>query len=154
MKLTTIHKKIDAMLDLYHKLDKAVGEVAPIIGDFLVEWLKKNREIAEIRWYQYTPYFNDGDACLFTVHDPAFVPASESLMEDPPQHDDDLDRPGRYIDHWEYGAEKLVPSLKKKVEEELLPLFAVDRVMEEAFGDHVLVVATADGVSVEAHDHD
>lgn len=28
--------------------------------------------VKEVAWTQYAPYFNDGDACEFTVHEPCF----------------------------------------------------------------------------------
>lgn len=43
---------------------------------------------SKIKWRQYTPYFNDGEACIFSVHEPTFyidngiVPSYLHLEED------------------------------------------------------------------------
>ncbi len=30
-------------------------------------------EVVKVEWCQYTPNFNDGDTCRFSVHDPIFI---------------------------------------------------------------------------------
>lgn len=38
------------------------------IFDLFKDFFAKHPEITGIQWTQYTPYFNDGDACTFSVH--------------------------------------------------------------------------------------
>ena len=38
-------------------------------GEIVQDFFARNPEFAGIRWNQYTPYFNDGDECVFNVHD-------------------------------------------------------------------------------------
>jgi hypothetical protein len=46
---------------------KPLEELAPLINDVL-----DDPSIEAIRWRQYTPYFNDGEACIFGVADVYF----------------------------------------------------------------------------------
>lgn len=40
-------------------------------------------EVVKVEWCQYTPNFNDGDTCRFSVHDPIFYNAAgEEIYED------------------------------------------------------------------------
>lgn len=39
------------------------------------ELFAKYPRIGAVRWTQYTPHFNDGEPCVFSVHDPEFLRA-------------------------------------------------------------------------------
>ncbi len=58
-------------------------------------------KVQAVIWSQYTPYFNDGDECVFSVNEPNFVTKNFDT--------DDLQNPYEYEDSDEYGCLK-VPS--------------------------------------------
>ncbi len=82
-------------------------------------------------WRQYTPHFNDGDACVFNVY-------SDAEINGVDEYDDDEKK----------LPEKTYHAVSKFVD-------AIDSdTMKEMFGDHVKVIATRDGVTIEEYEHD
>ena len=73
------------------------GDFNEIIKLFFDECPK----VQAVVWSQYTPYFNDGDECVFSVNEPCFVTKNFDR--------EDLLNPYEYEDSDEYGALK-VPS--------------------------------------------
>jgi hypothetical protein len=72
-------KLIDAFIEEYNQYrqeftKKAQAKLKEILSDF---W-NKNPAINVIVWTQYAPYFNDGDACVFSVNDPTFSNCTNS----------------------------------------------------------------------------
>lgn len=49
-------------------LSQAANRIKDALGEALEEFFTANPEIGRVRWVQYTPHFNDGDACVFSVH--------------------------------------------------------------------------------------
>ena len=96
-------------------------------------------EIIKFGWLQYTPYFNDGDACVFGYY-------GMHVCVDPETADDS-------IYDWEemYGdTAKKYPALKAF--EQILE--ASTDILLEMFGDHVQVIVTPAGIDVSEYEHD
>lgn len=110
----------------------------------LDEIFKANPDIKGIRWKQYTPYFNDGDPCEFSVHE-ALVSFGEETGGD---YDDG------YVGTYEL-KERKHKSLKDIREfSDLIQSEGMSSVMETVFGDHVQVTVTPEDVEVEEYSHD
>lgn len=91
--------------------------------------------IEKIRWTQYTPYFNDGEPCEFSVGDRQFKIG-----------DDWLDA----YDNWPDGERERVLKADKVFD---APIF--EDVFEVTFGDHTRVTVLRDGTfEVEEYEHD
>ena len=121
------------------------------------EFFDANPKITGITWTQYTPYFMDGDTCVFGMNEVYFTNLPE-------EYHDNL------FDYTEYGGEELPPdtfcdeagesitpeSLRKACEEfnNDLSSDAMLDVLKETFGDHVQVTATRKGFNVTDHEHD
>ena len=112
----------------------------------------------EIVWMQYTPYFNDGDACTFSVNDPTLRKTLAEVDAEDDERDDDegacLSTDGydlkNYvndpIDGFDADAFLALASLFKSLPEDLCLA---------AFGDHVKVVVRSDGTHAQNdHEHD
>ena len=103
-----------------------------------------NPTIKGIRWTQYTPHFNDGEPCTFSVGEFRYRFADTAQTEG--------DSEDGFLDSY---SNKI--SDDKKLGE-LLHVFegAVNDndVLLSVFGDHVQVTATRKGFDVEEHDHD
>lgn len=96
---------------------------------FMVENFKtifsKYPTLQSVSWTAYTPWFNDGEPCTFgSHHDWAEVEWNGESNEE---------------------AEKEI--------EEFLGNFD-DDLMLDLFGDHVEIIVTAEGISVNEYDHD
>lgn len=110
-------------------------------------------DIIAIRWNQYTPYFNDGDDCVFGVNEVTFattnntgtVPAISSLGN----HEIEFqNKTYIFIDTYSTPYEtvaKQIDSLNREIKE----------VLRGAFGDHVELTIYRDGVmEIEQYEHE
>jgi hypothetical protein len=51
------------------EIEKAAQEKAKaILAPGLQEFMEAHPDVKAIGWTQYTPYFNDGEECIFGVH--------------------------------------------------------------------------------------
>lgn len=130
------------------KPQRPIEEFGPILRAVL-----HNPLIEAVQWEQYTPYFNDGEPCEFTIYSISVKPVGG--------RPDDGDNEDGFIDHWslKYHGENDRP--------ELLPIYeateALDNavnggefydVLLDAFGDHATVTVTSEGITVDFYEHD
>ena len=122
------------------------GKVA--LEEALAEVFTAHPKLHAIRWTQYTPYFNDGEACVFGVNSPYIK--FDGLAEDAGDYEDGFEYCGTYRDD---ERPKGFVSAGKDV----LAVFnsIPDELMLGVFEDHVQVTATREGTFiVEEHSHD
>lgn len=119
--------------------------------------------VEAVKWQQYTPYFNDGDACVFGISEPWFRTVDD---------DEDVDRYALEIDghaslgarFWDGKASRYV-NVDRDAEtvacrERCLDLAhaigssAFNDVLLAAFGDHAEVELTRDGITVDTYSHE
>ena len=98
-------------------------------------------ELISFSWTQYTPYFNDGDACYFGVYEPDyFTFQGESGPEE-----------------YEYYDEVIEPD-RQKIAGEIRSKFRVVEDLGENMklicGDHSRVTLYADKIEIEEHEHE
>lgn len=106
-----------------------------------------------VRWEEFTPYFNDGDACEFTVHSARVKLVG---LEDGGDYDDG------FYDYFELTYYDEVKSLDgvhdlKSLLQNLdnaLGSGHHEAVLLEKFGDPAQVTATKDGFEIEYYEHD
>jgi hypothetical protein len=129
----------EAIAEAKRKVEEKAKEA---VGALFKGFFEKNPKIVAIAWTQYTPYFNDGDPCEFSVHD--FEAANRMPEGEVDEDDDDLGY--EFLSSW---------SLKGPSAEALRSLerAASDDIFLAAFGDHARVVATPDGFHVTEYDH-
>lgn len=116
-------------------LAKSEGEKA--IKAALKEMFAEHSTLGAIRWQQYTPYFNDGDPCEFSVNEAEYLLVGEDLDSE----------------DWHDLWSKADP-IAKSVKEFSKAIEALDDSMEMMFGDHVQVTCTREKISVDSYDHD
>lgn len=122
--------------------------------------------VKAVRWNQYTPYFNDGEACVFSANDIRIQ--TEDTDEDAGDYEDgfeevyELQPDGEYVGNW--------PDRKFVVKDENDPKFPLydaanslnqgiagghfDNLVLPTFGDPAEVTATKEGFDVEFYEHD
>ena len=140
-------------------------ELAPSITELI-----DNPAVAGVRWTQYTPYFNDGDPCTFSVHGLEIsLVGHEDIV-------DDYSEPTGFFDEYsesfktfladkryDYPTRSFVPLVSPNPE--ILAAFrALDGDLEggafndallELFGDHATVaVRRGQPILVEFYEHD
>lgn len=136
----------------YEAKMKKEGEKA--LKDHLNKFLDEHPEIEALRWEQYTPHFNDGDACLFSMNDISVQLASNAVgaTSDEKTTDDDDDDDGNFIESYE--LDKKHSKIAEAVEELHSELEEVEDILQEVLGDHSRITVTRDKIDVEEYDHD
>lgn len=78
MSYAKIMEEFKVLNEKIEEMKKEMQEKSrPMIEDAAKLLFNKYPFLEEIFWTQYTPYFNDGEACEFSVHDLAFVLAGD-----------------------------------------------------------------------------
>lgn len=171
--MQTLQSRFDALIEEQRALKaKFQTEAQEMFKETMKEFFDKNPGITALKWTQYTPYFNDGDACVFGVNDVYFTNAPEDELEN-------ITAWGEYEgeDESVWVAENLsyvLNSGSKYYQEEAAKIRAaggfdedscslinkmiqsneMEEIMEEMFGDHVVITATRDGFDVDDYEHD
>lgn len=145
---------------------KPIEELAP-----LFQALLDDPTIVEFGWRQYTPYFNDGEPCEFSVHGLWVRTTSEVETENEHfgVHDLFVDYHlslGRYMyDYVGEGSERRYTRVGYEGPDEArfdqcqelrraLESGAFDAVLLKTFGDHAMITVRSAGIEVEFYEHD
>lgn len=125
--------------------------------DFFVEFPK----VKEITWAQYTPYFNDGETCYFSISDVYFLKEAGSDYPCPYQisEESDIVFLNWNLDFFEkyspkYDSQK--PDAHTYEGMNIMTRFLndIDDQLQNFLGDHIMVVLNADGIEVREYDHE
>lgn len=107
--------------------------------------------VKSIVWVQYTPYFNDGEPCVFQIGDTSFSNADPDKVSPWGELEDEEDglwaAAYRYADHLDKNQAEYCNKFAKMVNQ-------LDEVMEEMFGDHVRINVTREGFDIQDYIHD
>lgn len=140
----------DEALNKYIALKEETDAVSKKYGREIIKArLKKYKEIlpsiVALRWEQFTPYFNDGDACVFRVHAPSFKLSDRSI-------DSAVEDEEEFLDAWDLKYNNLITEdVARKLEsvEELPAELYLD-----SFNDHVRVTYDFDSFTVDEYEHE
>lgn len=150
MNLKNIKEQLEQMTEEWNAKKRSMATaVAPLLREFLNE----NPEVKGFCWTQYTPYFNDGETCEFSVNEPCFYFTSDET----PVGEDHYEFELPYSYDSSYAGEfreKCSLALYAKCKDLADTIYKLDDVLEAAFGDHCLVIVTRDGIEVEEYSHD
>jgi SepF-like predicted cell division protein (DUF552 family) len=119
------------------------------IKDVFNEMFVLNPKLQSFSWTQYTPYFNDGDECIFRVN--GYLDVEYDNVE--------------YTELGKWNADKAIstnevyyettPEVAKVVYPILQLLENIDDdVFKTIFGDHVKIIVTPNGIDIEEYYHD
>lgn len=145
-------ENLEGMMKEVKKLQKKMErELQKMISSAVQEFFENHPGVISFRWQQYTPYFNDGEPCYFSVY-PYFEDSLIVLNDNGKEYEEEyLWSSSKRHPYWNtvegVSARKELKVLKKvfsKYEDQ----------MEAIFGDHCEVVATKDGFEVSEYDHD
>jgi hypothetical protein len=145
------------------------------VVSLVTSFLESHPEVAALRWSQYTPSFNDGDPCTFTMNDielslkPEETDATDTSDEesqgegadeeeqdedDEDYEDEDEDEDDEDEDYGDFVSHYRLRDERPTLSEALARLNrAVDYdIFESAFGDGVEVTATREGFNISEYD--
>lgn len=78
---------IEEFLKRKKEFEKAMKENGKaLVKEAIETFVKENPEITGIRWHQFAPSFNDGDPCVFSVHDLYFSTNEDISDEEWEEH--------------------------------------------------------------------
>jgi hypothetical protein len=137
-------KHLEKSKEMFTNVSKLVFDKHPALGSFA--------------WHQYTPYFNDGEECVFSVNkdyvringDDGDTNYSDTKVTDWGAKKDPVT--GKYpeIDNPNYNA--AIAAAQSDVKEFLANID--DSVLRDMFGDHVEITVTRNETQVEEYEHD
>ncbi|GAA2608386.1 hypothetical protein GCM10010399_44030 [Dactylosporangium fulvum] len=154
---------------------RPLSELEPLIRAVLAD-----DYIHSFGWIQYTPYFNDGEPCVFRVREPWFRTVDDVKPKTPNNEDDDEDDDSFTIGYgghptlgdrdyewdnprdWEnrrkvygpYQGTRELSFLACYALSEAIDSGAFEDVLLNAFGDHARVKVRRDGITVDEYSHD
>ena len=111
-----------------------------------------NPSIQAVVWSQYTPYFNDGEECVFSVNTPKFVRENfdeENLLNPYEYEDEDT---YKSLSFWRKPDS--IDSIELNCYDFSKFIQSNDELMKNVFGDHAVVYLTRDKGVVEEYSHD
>lgn len=168
--MSKLQDQFDKLLEEQADLTKRFQEKAQeLFKETTKEFFEKNPAITAVIWTQYTPYFNDGEVCEFSVGDPYFTNASDEQMEDIAsygEYEGEEEGVWSEADWILTGDSQYCIDRRKEMNldgvdarsvskfSKLIQSSEMEDVMQAMFGDHVRVVATRAGFAVDDHDHD
>jgi len=130
--MAKLFDELEALKKAYDEKLEKEGENA--VKEVFKEFFDKHPSAESISWTQYTPYFNDGDPCYFSVNEME-LNADEDYEDEEKNSEESQEDPTLTDDFWEL----------QNIPEEVL---------KSVFGDHVSVTATRDGFNVRKCNHD
>lgn len=171
--MQTLQSRFDALISEQQALRaKFQTEAQAMFKDTMKEFFDKNPGITALKWSQYTPYFNDGDTCVFRVNTVYFTnaPADEldniSAWGEYEGFDDSVwvaDSISHVLNsgrkYYENKAAKILAAGGVDVDsceliDKMIQSDEMEDIMMEMFGDHVVITATREGFDVNAHEHE
>ena len=142
--MATVTRLNDVMTDFNKRMRLMKEEMSKQFQNELKTIFKEVFEtypnVKKMAWTQYTPYFNDGDACIFSVYD---IYVCDETCDPEDNFYDWLDI------SWGDGKNKypMITEIQKMMSqsEDILLLL---------FGDHAKITVTPEGIDVEEYEHD
>lgn len=150
------NKLIEEQQELQTKFQKTAQA---LFKETVKEFFVKNSDVTAIVWTQYTPYFNDGEPCVFGVNDTTFTnaPDPDNIQWGEYCGDEETAADGSPIFAWSSWTGSRPIDFDTDAcnhFETMICSSEMQDVMKTMFGDHVKVIATPHGFDVQDYEHD
>lgn len=141
-------------IKLFRERMKAEGE--KFFLEQSKELFKENPNLVKFAWRQYTPYFNDGDPCVFraALDYPSILLQGDVVKDEEgnplPEYDEDAWMDG------EIGFDDDDKSEPAQIHQNVVDFLGQfdDEDVENFFGDHCQIVVSREGIEIEEYEHD
>jgi hypothetical protein len=170
--------ELDKLIDEYNEKKRELQKLISEKGKDLHQkefdvFFEEYPEVEKIVWTQYTPYFNDGDPCVFRVGELAFTLENDK-NESEYIGEGSILRLGSYVESaalrgqsWalDYqkvyetncelvGGKERLAEISEKESEISRMIDSLEEWLEVIYGDHVQVTVTKNGTNIEEYEHD
>ena len=159
-------EKLKVLSEKNREITRLKNEAYEISKDIFEEWCKeffeRNESVGSFSWNQYTPYFNDGDSCVFSANtdyikvNGEYAEDSDWISEKTITSYGTYNRETKkYEGRVEVPNPSYEPELAKATREiqDFLQNFDNEFYMSR-FGDHTEIVVSRDGIEVEDYEHE
>ena len=162
----TINERLNSLSETRTKINELKNELVQpsyeIFTDLQKEIFTKYPELESFSWSQYTPYFNDGDTCIFSANT-SYIKINDEYAEDSnwinknnvvdwgKWNNSTKVYEGRVEEPNNLYNEKLANAHDEIVN--FLSYFDDDFYLSK-FGDHAEIIITKDSLTIEDCDHD
>lgn len=137
--------------DFHKRKEELVEQVRSSISLVFADLLKESTLIESISWTQYTPYFNDGDSCEFSVNGVYTVNGDD--MYSLSWYDWKVVNPKYTGSDYKVGTD--VDECKRLQEFTDVLFLIPSEIMKDIFGDHSEITVNKDGTfEVTEYEHD
>lgn len=156
-KMQTIMNEYDVIHQEFLKQKELTSQkFKETFNDVIKDFFELVPSVKKVVWTQYTPYFNDGDTCTFSIYSPIFCNFDDDKFIS--YYDDDRFKDGQWAFE-AYSFKNKRSHLVSKDEAEMIHFLSSliesnEDFMLDIFGDHQIVVLTADGIQQEWYEHD
>lgn len=165
---TSAESEIKAALKELEIAQKAIKSNTEKTVGLLKNLIDETPEVLAIRWSQYTPGFNDGDPCEFSVNDlevkfnPEHLPVNtEKTYNDRDEEDEDdgfVAEP--YLkDFFEHQTDVITFEEVSRIEKKTELFYKIHQALavasgalEAAFGNNTQITVTKDGIETEDYE--
>lgn len=159
-------EKLKVLKEKNREITRLKEEAYEISKGIFEEWCRdffeRNEAVGSFSWNQYTPYFNDGDSCVFSANtdyikvNGEYAEDSDWISEKKITSYGTYNRETKkYEGRVEVANESYDPELAKATREiqDFLQNFDNEFYMSR-FGDHTEIVVSRDGIEVEDYEHE
>jgi len=167
-KSTSIESEIKAVLKETEEAQSVIRANTKKTVGMLKDLINATPEVLAVRWSQYTPGFNDGEPCEFSVNDleikfnPEYLPVNtETTYNDrgEEEEDDHFVAPDYMEDFFNHQMDVLNVKQVSLVEKKTKLFYKIHEALsgatgalEEAFGNNVQITVSRNGIEKEDYD--
>ena len=155
--MSNLQTQFDTLITEHQRIRAQFQQSAQaLFKNITKDFFDTNSSVKAFIWTQYVPSFNDGDACEFTIGDVFFTNATGEDLQD-------------FSSYGEYEGEKEdiqtftaytlksqgfegVDASQVDLMETMIHSGDMEQVLEQMFGCHVRITATAEGFDVTEYD--
>lgn len=147
------------------ELEQMIAEEGQhIVHEMLDEFVKSYKGIDCVRWKQYTPYFDDGNPCVFSIHQVSVKLTEEAYFEVTGRSIARVEEDEVFLNSWNISkydrstdSFTVTPSgqvLINAIEKLEKQLYEEEMLLEKTFGDHTQVTYYKGDFFLEECQHD
>lgn len=127
-----------------------------------MQMFEKFPELETVQWTQYTPRWNDGEECVFGINDPYFTNCKDEDMIGSLHYGelDGYDEDESETKYWVVGSCPQTGEFPKGIDklakdfEKIIKSDTIEEILKSAFGNHVKVTITKEGIDIVEYEHD
>ena len=158
--LEKINELNNAIEAINKKRIETAKELRPVFGSLFKELFDNYPNFTKLSWTQYTPYFNDGDVCEFSVNGYAAYLSNDDQYAHPGEYEGRHFHDDSTCEKYEWARER-----NEKLKQAGVDKFFFEKIdfiwkqipeslFQEMFGDGFKITVNRDEVIVEEYHHD